>query len=110
MPKMAILGERDAILGFKAVGVNVFPIKNTDEAEAVLRKLAMEDYAAIFVSERYAQDLELQIKEIERSGGMFPSIVIIPGPGVNQGLGMNKIKNMVEKALGMAILSTDEKQ
>lgn len=104
MSKMAILGERDAILGFKALGVNVFPVKDVAEAEACLRKLAIEDYAAVFISERYAQDLTLQISEIERSSTL-PSIVIIPGPGGSQGLGMNKIKNMVEKALGMAIFS-----
>ena len=102
MPKMAILGERDAILGFKALGVNVFPVKDVPEAEALLRKLAIEDYAAVFISERYARELALQINEIERSTTL-PSIVIIPGPGGSQGLGMNKIKNMVEKALGMAI-------
>ncbi len=102
MPKMAILGERDAILGFKALGVNVFPVKDVPEAEARLRKLAIEDYAAVFISERYARELVLQINEIERSTTL-PSIVIIPGPGGSQGLGMNKIKNMVEKALGMAI-------
>ncbi len=102
MPKMAILGERDAILGFKALGVNVFPVKDVPEAEALLRKLAIEDYAAVFISERFARELALQINEIERSTTL-PSIVIIPGPGGSQGLGMNKIKNMVEKALGMAI-------
>ncbi len=102
MSKMAVLGERDAILGFKALGVNVFPVKDVPEAEATLRKLAIEDYAAVFISERFARELTLQISEIERTSTL-PSIVIIPGPGGSQGLGMNKIKNMVEKALGMAI-------
>lgn len=106
MPKIAVMGERDAILGFKALGVNVFPVKNTHEAEATLRKLAIEDYAAIFISERYAQDLTLQISEIEKTTELYPSIVIIPGPGGSQGLGLNKIKDMVEKALGMAIFSS----
>ena len=108
MPKIAVLGERDAILGFKALGVNVFPVKNVPEAEATLRKLAIQDYAAVFISERYAQDLTEQINEIERSTPLYPSIVIIPGPGGSQGLGMTKIKNMVEKALGMAIFSPKE--
>ena len=108
MPKMAVLGERDAILGFKALGVDVFPVKNVPEAEATLRKLAMQDYAAVFISEHYARDLTLQISEIERSTALYPSIVIIPGPGGSQGLGMNRVKNMVEKALGMAIFSSPQ--
>ena len=104
MPKMAVMGERDAILGFKALGVNVFPVKEAREARACLRKLAIEDYAAIFISESYARELAPEISEIERSAPL-PSIVIIPAPGASQGLGMEKIRNMVEKALGMAIFS-----
>lgn len=106
MPKMAVMGEKSAILGFKALGVNVFAVNNALDAEATLRKLAIENYAAIFITEQFAAELSVQIREIEKTAQLYPSIVIIPGPGENRGLGMNKIKNMVEKALGMAIFST----
>ena len=44
MYKIAVLGDRDSVLGFKALGLDIFPTEGTEEARQTLHKLAKEDY------------------------------------------------------------------
>ena len=49
MYKIGVIGDRESILGFKAVGLDVFPCDAADEAKKVLKKIAKEDFAIIYV-------------------------------------------------------------
>ena len=42
--KIAVLGDRESVLGFKALGLSVFPAETAEEAKTVLHRLAKEDY------------------------------------------------------------------
>ena len=65
MHKIAIIGDRDSILGFKALGISVFPVMKKEEALEILPKLVEEEYAAIFITENIAMEIESLIKELE---------------------------------------------
>ncbi|MBR5740842.1 MAG: V-type ATP synthase subunit F, partial [Firmicutes bacterium] len=45
MYKIGVIGDRESILGFKAVGLDVFPIDDPEEAKKTLKRIAKEDFA-----------------------------------------------------------------
>ena len=47
MYKIAVIGDRDSVLGFRALGLDVFPTEDTDAGRRTLHRLAQEDYAVI---------------------------------------------------------------
>ena len=50
MYKIGVIGDRDSVLGFKAVGLDVFPTEKAEEAKAALRKWAEGEYAIIYIT------------------------------------------------------------
>ena len=50
MYKIALIGNRDTIIGFKLLGISLFPTTKKDEAVEILDKLVKEEYAVIFVT------------------------------------------------------------
>ena len=52
MYKIAVIGDRDSVLGFRALGLDVFPTEDTDAGRRMLHRLAQEDYAVIYITER----------------------------------------------------------
>ena len=61
MYKIAVMGDRDSVMGFKVLGLDVFPV--TD-----------------------------------------PEIILIPGKEGSLGIGMSKVSESVERAIGANIL------
>ena len=47
MYKIAVLGDRDSVLGFKALGLDIVPTEGVEEGRQALHKLAKEEYAII---------------------------------------------------------------
>ena len=100
--KVAVVGDKDSILAFKALGIEVFPVVESDEAKKIIDKLAHKDYAIIFVTEHVAKDIE---KTIERySKQMLPAIILIPSNQGSLNIGKQRISDNVEKAVGVNIL------
>lgn len=50
MYKIAVIGDRDSVLGFRALGLDVFPTEDTDAGRRTLHRLAQEDYAVIYIT------------------------------------------------------------
>jgi len=106
MSKIAVIGNNDAVLGFKALGVTVYPVVSASEAKEALREVSEGGYAAVFVTEPYAAALEEQIRELGSKA--TPVVTVIPDNRGNLGLGMKRIKSQVEKAIGVDILFREE--
>jgi len=102
MYKIGIVGDKDSVLAFKAVGIDVYPVNEAIEARAVIDKMAVDGYAVIFVTEQLAQNLEETIDRYYRQ--MLPAIILIPNNQGSLGIGIQKIKDNVEKAVGVNIL------
>ena len=45
--QIAVLGDKDSVMGFKALGLTVFPVDNVEQARHTLHRLAREDYAVV---------------------------------------------------------------
>ena len=98
--KMAIVGNGDSIMVFKAAGVATFPAEEEKKAREVLRKIAKE-YQIIFLTEELARPLTEFLKRFDETP--YPVVVSIPS-GNSDGYGMEVLKNAMERALGVDIL------
>lgn len=100
--KIGVVGDKDSVLAFKAIGIEVFPVVEADEARKTVDKLAMEGYAVIFITEQVAQNIE---ETIERYNKMItPAVILIPSNQGSLNIGMKRIQDNVEKAVGVNIL------
>ena len=50
MYKIAAVGNRDSVLGFASIGLDVFMPEDTKEALRLIRRLSDEGYAVIFLT------------------------------------------------------------
>lgn len=102
MYKIGVIGDKQSVLGFKAVGLDVFDCSTSEEAKNIMRKIAKEDYAIIYVTESMCSGIMDEINEYNTM--RLPAIVPIPGMDGNMGIGVSRIKKAVEKAVGADIL------
>lgn len=104
MYKIAVLGERESVIGFAALGLAVFPVDNTEEAQLTFRQVARESdkYAIIYLTETYYAALSQDIDRYKDS--VTPAVILIPGAGGSLGLGQSALDSAVERAIGSNIL------
>ena len=100
--KIGVVGDKDSVLAFKALGVDVAPVVGADEARRAVDKMAMNDYAVIFVTEQIAKDIEETIERYNRM--TLPAVILIPSNQGSLNIGMQRISDNVEKAVGVNIL------
>ena len=103
MAKIGVIGDRDSVLLFKAVGLDVFFEDDGAHANRTLHRLAREGYAAVFVTEKLFPACAETIAEFQ--GQPYPAIVPIPDNQGSQGIGEKMLRQNVEKAVGMDILA-----
>jgi V/A-type H+/Na+-transporting ATPase subunit F len=106
MYKVAVLGDRDSIYGFAALGIDVFPVNNKEEAEKTLTKLDNGAYAIIYITEAIQAELGSFIDQYRQE--LIPAIIPIPGVLGNTGMGMLSVKKSVEQAVGSDIIFNNE--
>ena len=105
MLKIAVIGGRDTVMGFKALGLDTFPASDSAEAGRVLRQLTREseeEYAIIYLEETFAEQLRGEINRFKDSPS--PAIILIPGREGSTGLGLQALHDAVERAVGTNIL------
>lgn len=102
MYKVGVIGDDDSIYGFATLGLDIFPVKVPEEGARILRNLARNEYAIIYVTEELAQSLDHEIEKYRES--MLPAIILIPGIKGNTNQGVAGISQSVEKAVGSDIL------
>ncbi len=102
MYKVAVVGDKDSILAFKALGIDVFSVLDKDEARRTVDGISAKGYGVIFITEQIAS---LIPETIERyNDQVIPSIILIPSNQGTLNIGMERINKNVEKAVGTNIL------
>lgn len=102
MYKVAVIGDKDSILGFKALGVDAFSVYNKEEARRTIDTIARDNYGIIFITEQIAS---LIPETIERyNNALIPTVILIPSNQGTLNIGMDRINKSVEKAVGTNIL------
>ena len=106
MYKIGVIGGPDTVIGFKALGLDTFPVREAEEAGRILKKLTRsesgDEYAILYIEEGLAQGLSAQIDIFKDSPR--PAIILIPGKDGSLGLGRSALTAAVERAVGANIL------
>ena len=102
MYKIAVLGDRDSVMGFKALGLETFFAEDAEQARHTLHRIAKEEYAVVYLTEQLAAQMPADIARYKDE--LTPAIILIPGKEGSLGLGMANIKKSVERAVGADIL------
>ena len=86
MSRVAVLGARDAVLGFKASGAVAFLADDVHEARERLGKILEDDFAVLFVTEEMAEMLKEELQPLYEKPK--PVVSILPDARRPKGLGM----------------------
>ena len=101
MYKVAVMGDKDSVMGFTALGIDVFPVYEAEE----IHRLVDEGYAIIYITEKCSltgKDAIAKYKDNE-----LPAIIVIPGITGSMGLGMNEVRESAKRAIGADVLFGD---
>ena len=106
MYKVAVIGSGQTMLGFKALGLDVFPATDAESARKALKDCTRpgqaDEYAIVYMEERLAEKLRPEIDKFKDSPS--PAIIVIPGAGGSTGMGQAALHAAVERAVGSDIL------
>ena len=104
MLKIAVIGGRETVMGFKALGLETYPAADAAEAGQTLRHLTRDsdDYAIIYIEENLAAQLSHEIDKFKDRP--TPAIILIPGREGSLGIGRDNIQRAIERAVGADIL------
>ena len=102
MSEIAMIGDKDSILGFKSLGVVIFPVNSKEESEAVLMEVIKQDYKVAFITEQMAPDAERIAKLL--GDRTFPVITMIPSNRGSTGQARQRLQALVRRAAGADVL------
>lgn len=102
MYKVAVIGDRNSILGFKALGIDTFTVYDKEDSRRTLDTIARDDYGIIFVTEQLASLIPETIERYNNT--LIPTVILIPSNQGTLNIGMDRINKSVEKAVGTNIL------
>ncbi len=102
MYRIGVIGDRDSVLGFRALGLEVCPAESAEEARKALHRMAKEDFAILYLTEQLAAQLQPEIARYQDA--LTPAIILIPGKEGTLNIGMDNIKTAVERAVGADVL------
>lgn len=107
MSKMAFVGENRFGLLLKSFDIKIFPVQNGLEAlEKIIELSKTHEHAVIITSEEYSDFLRDYLSKRKE---VSPVIFMLPS-GSHKGESISNIRNVVEKAVGIDILSKNKQQ
>lgn len=107
MSKIAIVGKKDVYLGFKALGLTVCDAQTPQAAERAILDLVSQGFSIVFISETLARELGPLLDKFSKQS--TPAVVMIPDNTGSLGIARERIRRLVERAVGMDILSRGER-
>ena len=100
---IAMIGDSSTVRGFAAGGVHAYPAAAIDQALATLRELvAGGRYAIIFITEALAEPILDTISRLRT--GAVPAVIVVPDQSGARGIGFEKTRLAVERAIGIDLL------
>jgi len=100
--RVGILGNKQSILAFSALGLETFPANSIADIENVKEKTLADDFAILFITEDTASKFSEEIAPLfER---VSPAVLVVPGVKADSNEGKKSLKMILERALGSDIL------
>lgn len=101
MYKIAVVGDKESIFGFSAIGMDIYPAYEEDEIKSLIPRLIEENYAIIYITENVSIKAKKYLEKLQKN--KIPAIITIPSNTGSLNYGENRIKEMVQKAVGIEI-------
>ncbi len=103
---IAVIGDAETVKGFSAVGLDIYPCDDTEQAARLLRNIADGDnYAIIYLTEEVYNSVEKErLRYAER---LTPALIPLPGVRGSLQTGRKRLSSFVEKAVGSDIIFND---
>lgn len=106
MSKIAVIGDKTSVLGYRGLGLDTFDVADAEAARELWPTVLAEAYDVVFVTEDiYAGIIDL-VDEVSEQA--TPAVSIIPPAGGGTGVGGEKIRRVIEKAVGTDVLIREE--
>lgn len=61
MYRIAVIGDRDSIYGFAALGLDIYPVEYGQDASEQLKTLCNGEYAVIYITEALLKDYDKEL-------------------------------------------------
>lgn len=107
MGKTAIIGSGESVLAFQAGGVDAFPVQGEKQARETLRRLA-KTHNVIFLTDELANPLKDLIDRMNEQP--YPIVISLPSADGRSTFAVQKMKEQMERALGVDILFQREER
>jgi V/A-type H+/Na+-transporting ATPase subunit F len=105
--KIAIIGSKDSILGFSALGVETRPVASQEEVDTEIQAVhSSDEYAIMFITEDWADRARKTLEELPAKA--LPAVVAVPSQTGSSGAGLKNLSRIVEQAVGSDILKISE--
>ena len=104
MSKIVIIGEKEDVLPYQSIGVEIEPVKMTADTVSVLRKTAQNaQVAIILITENMAEQCLDTIAELRSKTAK--AITIVPTEQGSRRTSMIELSKEISRAVGMDILT-----
>lgn len=103
--KVGMIGGKTSTIGFRALGVETYPVPKPTDAHEVWEKINPGEFGIIFVTEPVYEVLKDRIQESRKV--RLPVITVIPAVAGSTGVGRSQVKKLVEKAVGTDIMTKE---
>ena len=102
--KIAVIGDRESVMGFRALGLDVFPADTDSVKDVFAAVVRTEDpaYAIIYITEELTIPLKTEIAALKDE--LTPAVIPLPSKDGTLNLGMEALNSAVERAVGSNIL------
>lgn len=106
MAKTAVVGDATSVAGFRALGFAAFSVRDAQDARGLWKELISGEYGVVLVTEPVFAALgDLVGEVVDRA---MPAVTVIPGAGSAGGVGAEKLRKAIERALGTTALTGEE--
>ena len=99
--RIAAVGDWESVMGFRALGLDTYPVASAAEARSTIQRLAKEECAVIYLTEQLARELDEVLQHYKDH--LRPAIILIPGREGSLGIGKRAIHSAIERAVGADI-------
>jgi V/A-type H+-transporting ATPase subunit F len=100
--RIAVVGDWESVMGFRALGLDTYPVSALEDARKTIHDLAKSDCAVIYLTEQLAGGMPDVLDRFKDE--LRPAIILIPGRAGSLGLGKANIQRSIERAVGADIL------
>ncbi|MDL2237523.1 V-type ATP synthase subunit F [Christensenellaceae bacterium OttesenSCG-928-K19] len=107
MYRIGVIGDYDSICGFSALGMDIFPVDDTEQARKKLRELDNDEYGIVYITEPLIENMPDEYERFKIK--TVPAVIPIPSTTGSGGFALTTIRNYVKQAVGSDIIFGDGK-